>query len=78
MTRVLSVRTFTSSSPAYRGGKSQVDPGLKIEIPAVRTFSIDVDREIPEGRSLLIGCPPALEGDAPVYVMLTPRVLPME
>lgn len=78
MTRVLSVRTFTSSSPAYRDGKSQVDPGLKIEIPAVRTFSIDVDREIPEGRSLLIGCPPALEGDAPVYVMLTPRVLPME
>lgn len=78
MTRVLSVRTFAATRlPAHRASKIQEDAGLKIEIPAVRTFSIDVDREVSEGRSLLIGCPPAHEGDAPVYVMLTPRVLPI-
>ena len=77
-----SVRTFTSRAAAasVRAGRpsKQLDDGLKVKITAVRKFSNDVDREIQEGRSLLIGCPPGRERDTPVYVMLTPRVLPMK
>jgi len=69
MTQTVSVRTFQTR---LEGTETTV------QIPSVRTFRVNVDREIEEGHSLLIGCPPTRTGDDPVHVVLTPRVLPLE
>ena len=66
LTQIVGVRFF----------QTLLAEGSTVQIPTVRTFRVDVDREIREGSALLIGCPPSRDGEEPVYVLLSPQVLP--
>lgn len=69
LTQVVHVRTFST-----RVARTDTT----VQIPSLRAFNVNVDREVREGHTLLIGCPPAREGEDPTHVLLTPRVLPVE
>lgn len=69
LTQIVHVRTFSTQL-------ARTD--TTVQIPSLRAFNVNVDREVREGHTLLIGCPPAREGEDPTHVLLTPRVLPVE
>lgn len=69
LTQIVHVRTFSTQLAGT---------DTTVQIPSLRAFNVNVDREVREGHTLLIGCPPAREGEDPTHVLLTPRVLPVE
>lgn len=69
LTQIVHVRTFSTQLAGT---------DTTVQIPSLRAFRVNVDREIREGHTLLIGCPPTREGEDPVHVLLTPHVLPPE